>query len=165
MLNALIHASLPDLEEWLPWTHPPPTQEESERFACQTYAQFMEREKFGFLVTAGETPIGVIGLQSIHWSVPLMAIGYWRGSAYAGQGYFTEALRGIIKFAFEELNAERLVIRCDSLNHRSARLAERGGFTAESIARQDHRHVVTGQLRDTKTYALLRVEWLQQNGG
>ena len=40
------------------------------------------------------------------------------------QGYATEAVRGIIAFAFETLSAQRVEIRCASENRPSARVAE-----------------------------------------
>ena len=44
-------------------------------------------------------------------------------------------MRGIGAFAFEHLGARRVEIRCDSLNRRSVRLAERAGYRLEGELR------------------------------
>jgi RimJ/RimL family protein N-acetyltransferase len=67
--------------------------------------------------------------------VPRFEIGYWCRTRFAGQGYITEAVRGITGFALDHLGAKRVEIRCDSLNRRSARVAERCGFRLEGELR------------------------------
>jgi len=67
--------------------------------------------------------------------VPKFEIGYWCRTRFAGQGYITEAVRGISDFAFDVLDANRLEIRCDSLNHRSVKVAKRAGFHLEGELR------------------------------
>ncbi|MGI9049716.1 MAG: GNAT family N-acetyltransferase, partial [Rubrobacteraceae bacterium] len=62
---------------------------------------------------------------------PKFEIGYWRRSRFAGQGYITEAVRGIAAFAFDT------EIRCDLRNHRSVKVAERASFTLEGELRND----------------------------
>ncbi len=69
----------------------------------------------------------------------------------------TEAVAAIARFAFEELNAQRVEIRCDNRNERSARVALRAGFALEGTLRHDSRDV-EGALRDTQIYARLRDE-------
>jgi RimJ/RimL family protein N-acetyltransferase len=43
----------------------------------------------------------------------------------------TEAVRAITSIAFDALGARRVEIRCDPSNLKSARVAERAGFTLE----------------------------------
>jgi RimJ/RimL family protein N-acetyltransferase len=44
-------------------------------------------------------------------------------------------VHGITDFAIQHLHANRVEIRCDSRNTRSAKVAERAGFTLEGILR------------------------------
>jgi RimJ/RimL family protein N-acetyltransferase len=74
-------------------------------------------------------------LHRIEWSVPKFEIGYWVRTSFTGQGYATEAVRGITAFAFEALGARRVEIRCAPENHPSARVAERAGFPLEGELR------------------------------
>ncbi|MCZ8517735.1 GNAT family N-acetyltransferase [Paenibacillus filicis] len=46
---------------------------------------------------------------------PKFEIGYWIDTRYSGNVYMTEAIQGITSYAFNELKARRIEIRCDSL--------------------------------------------------
>jgi ribosomal-protein-serine acetyltransferase len=100
--------------------------------------------------------IGGSGLHRIDWSIPKFEIGYWARTSHAGQGYITEAVNGITRFAFETLGAQRVEIRCDVKNERSAAVARRAGFALEGTLRQDARDHISGGLRDTHIFAQVR---------
>jgi RimJ/RimL family protein N-acetyltransferase len=70
----------------------------------------------------------------------------------AGNGYITEAVLRITTFALEELGAQRIEIRCDPRNTRSAAVAERAGYTLEAHFR-NHMRAPDGGLRDTLVFA------------
>lgn len=55
-------------------------------------------------------------------------IGYYLAEAAEGQGYAREALVAIIRFGFEQLRAERLLIRCFADNVRAQQVAQAHGF-------------------------------------
>ena len=59
--------------------------------------------------------------------------------------------------AFDELGYRRLEWKCNALNARSRRAAERLGFTYEGIFRQHL--VVKGRNRDTAWFSMLDGEW------
>lgn len=99
--------------------------------------------------------IGSSGLHRIDWQSRKFEIGYWVRSAFARQGYITEAVDAITKYAIQELQANRIEIRCDSRNVQSARIAERSGFTLEGTLRND-KCDVTGTLRHTMIFAKVR---------
>ena len=59
--------------------------------------------------------------------------------------------------AFDVLGYRRLEWRCNSLNERSRRAAERFGFTFEGVLRQ---HMVAkGRNRDTACFSVTDKEW------
>ena len=91
------------------------------------------------------------------WSVPSFEIGYWLRSSTVGKGYITEAVEALTQAAFQHLHAERIIIRCDSRNVRSARVAERAGYTLEATLRRDAR-APDGSLRDTLQFVRLAGE-------
>lgn len=68
----------------------------------------------------------------------------------------TEALHLMMARAFD-LGYRRCEWKCDSLNRRSCRAAERLGFTFEGIFRQAN--VVKGRNRDTAWYSVTDKEW------
>ena len=69
----------------------------------------------------------------------------------------TEAMFLMLARAFDELNYRRYEWKCDALNARSRRAAERLGFSFEGIFRQAL--IYKGRNRDTAWYSLLDHEW------
>ncbi len=136
-LFAAIRESHDELKPWMPWVESHKTTDNSEESARRGWVEFLERSDLRmhlFLKDSG-TLVGSSGLHRIDWSVPKFEIGYWCRTRFAGQGYITEAVRGISDFAFDVLDANRLEIRCDSLNHRSVKVAKRAGFHLEGELR------------------------------
>jgi RimJ/RimL family protein N-acetyltransferase len=76
--------------------------------------------------------LGSSGLHRRDWSIGKFEIGYWCRKRFQGQGYITEAVRGIMRFGFETLEARRLEIHVDLRNVRSLRVAERVGMRREA---------------------------------
>jgi len=87
--------------------------------------------------------------------VPRFEIGYWRRAGEEGQGWITEAVSTLARFAFDDLGARRVEIRMSSDNHKSRAVAERCGFTLEGVLRQEALDV-RGRPRDTAVYARVR---------
>ena len=65
----------------------------------------------------------------------------------------TEATEAITNFAFTELNAKRVEIRCDTRNTKSRAIPERLGFTLEGILKNDSLSADSKELRDTCIFA------------
>lgn len=150
------------LETWLmPWVAFPQTLEESETRARRLLAKFILREDLSMVVERKIDGffVGAIGLHRINWSVPVMEIGYWVRASLAGQGYVTEAVKGLAQFAFEQLEAERIEIRCDPLNEKSVAVARRAGFTLEGTLRHTYLNASGDGFSDTHVFALLRGGW------
>jgi RimJ/RimL family protein N-acetyltransferase len=134
---AVVTESLEELRPWMPWARNELTVDVEEENMRRARAAFLERSDLMLLLflKGTNTLVGGSGLHRIDWSVPRFEIGYWCRTRLSGQGYATEAVRGIAGFAFDTLGARRVEIRCDSLNRRSARVAERAGFRPEGELR------------------------------
>ena len=91
-------------------------------------------------------------------ALPAYELGYVVDCEHEGQGYVTEAARAALGFVFEHLRAHRVSLHCDETNVRSARVAERCGFTLEGRIREDKR-APDGRFTDTLCYGLLRSEY------
>lgn len=161
-LFAAVMESMEELQPWMPWATQTNTVEDSEEVVRRAAARYQAREDFMLLLwhkTNGWL-VGASGLHRAQWSVPSFEIGYWIRTTVSGHGYVTEAVLGIAGFAFKYLDAERLEIRCDEKNGRSAAVARRAGFTLEGILRHNERHHASGDLRNTMVFACLRSEFL-----
>lgn len=133
--NAACLDSLTELRHWLGfYPDGPPSLEDSEILMRQKHAEFMSRTDLMLLLQLKDsaTLVGSSGLHPRNWKVPSFEIGYWLRTPYSGQGYMTEAVEGITRFAFATLQAKRVQIRCFHHNRRSAAVARRAGYTLEA---------------------------------
>lgn len=89
----------------------------------------------------------------------LVGAGYFVHDKYWGKGYTTEAMREVIRFAFEENDVYRIEAGCLKENIASERVMQKCGFTKEAELKEYQWH--DGQLKDRILYRLLRSEWLQ----
>lgn len=158
-VNEGVIESLESLRPWMPWAQTAPTIEESEIHVRRSSARFILREDLPLLLFRKEDGlfVGGSGLHRIDWSVPHFEIGYWVRASLEGQGYVTEAVNGITHFAFTALSAERVEIRCDVRNERSAAVARRAGFKLDGCLRHDARGA-QDELRDTYVFSKIRGE-------
>jgi ribosomal-protein-serine acetyltransferase len=147
-----------ELRQWMPWAVEIPDEENYEVVIRQGQLRFLSREDLWMLLVLKENDliVGGSGLHSINWDVPSFEIGYWVRTSYSGQGLITEAVEAITAFAFEVLGANRVQIRCDSLNERSAAVARRAGYELEAVIHNDERHHLTNALRNTLIFARVR---------
>ena len=155
-LQAAVAESIDDLRPWLPWADHVPTVEEEEEAVRKGRARFLTREDLWLLLflKGTHTLVGGSGLHRMDWSVPRFEIGYFVRRRFAGQGYITEAVRGITRFAFETLGARRVEIHCDARNVRSQRVAEQAGYELEATLR-NYAVAADGELRDTLIFVRL----------
>lgn len=158
-VNAAILESLDKLRPWMPWVNPVPTVNDTEIHSRRMAARFITRDDLPLYLfrKSDGLYVGGSGLHRIDWSVPRFEIGYWVRASLEGQGYITEAVNGITRFAFDLLGAQRVEIRCDSRNHRSAAVARRAGYTLEGCLRRDDL-ATDGTLRDTLVFSKVRGE-------
>lgn len=159
VVNAAILESLDHLRPWMPWVHPAPTAADTEAHSRRMAARFILREDLALYLFRRSDGlfVGGSGMHRINWSLPSFEIGYWVRASLEGQGYITEAVVGITRFAFDTLQAQRIEIRCDARNTRSAAVARRAGYTLEGRLRRDE-WATDGTLRDTLVFSRLRGE-------
>jgi RimJ/RimL family protein N-acetyltransferase len=112
----------------------------------------------GDLMLAPETPWSqaevadrVTGVQA--------EIGWCLDPGFAGRGLATEAVRELIRVAFEELGFRRLVAHCFAANEPSWRLMERVGMRREAHGVKESLHR-SGEWMDGLSYGLLAEEWV-----
>ncbi|MNI31146.1 Ribosomal-protein-serine acetyltransferase [compost metagenome] len=156
-LNEAIAESIAELRPWMPWAQEVPSVQDSEINVRQARLAFLERKdlRLHFINKNTGEFIGSGGLHRIDWKARKFEIGYWLRTSCTKQGYMTEAVAAITKYAIEHLEANRIEIRCDARNLGSAQVAERSGFTLEGILRNEVCDV-DGALCSTKVFAKVR---------
>ena len=164
-LNAAIIESFPELHAWMPWAVEKPTLSDSEENVRRAHADWILRKDLRILVfdQASGKLAGSTGLHRINWSVPSFEMGYWARTSFAGLGIITEAANALTRFAFTELKAKRVEIRCNPENVRSMAVIKRLGYEFEGYLRQNELGTgASGALRDTLIFSRIGADGLPE---
>ncbi len=107
--------------------------------------------------------IGDVGLDGVVWSHGDAFVGIGIGNReYWGKGYGMDAMRLILRYAFNELNLRRVSLSVFEYNLRAIRSYEKLGFIHEGGMRKAvYRE---GSRADIVYMGILREEWLALNG-
>lgn len=155
-LYAAVVANREHLARFLPWAHLHTSIDYTRDLIYHWQANRLLREgEFGFGIWQPESGelLGAIGLHIRSWPARAFEIGYWLSASAEGHGYMSEAVRLLTDAAFATYGANRVEIRCDARNERSAGVARRLGFRQEGYL---HSPILgaDGTLRDTLIFAL-----------
>lgn len=102
--------------------------------------------------------IGNIGLFRLDWRVRSAEVGIMVGDKrYWNQGHGSEAMRLMLKYAFETLNLNRVHLEVYATNPRAIRSYEKVGFVHEGRKRQAM--YKDGQYIDVLQMSVLRQDW------
>lgn len=145
------------LQPFLLWVVPEYSVEMVKEFIQQSQKDSEEKKRQGFGIFKNEKLIGSIGFNKFDWKCRKTEIGYWLAKDFSGKGIITKACKILINYAFNELEMNRIEIRCADANVRSRAIPERLGFKLEGVLRQALcRH---SQIYDDVIYGLLKEEW------
>jgi [ribosomal protein S5]-alanine N-acetyltransferase len=163
-LRELTIADVPDLHEYYsdPETalYVPFTAftsiENTEKLVGRIANGFEQKESFMFGVERKSDGkiMGISDLFNISFQHLHTVIGWGLARAYWGFGYMTEAVREVIRFAFEEMGMHRIEAECQVENIRSIRVAERCGMTREGTRRENE--INRGRFVSNHVYAIVR---------
>lgn len=92
------------------------------------------------------------------YKVNSVSIGYELAKVYWGNGYMPEALRAMVRHAFEVLDVDVVGISHFVGNERSRRVIEKAGFFFEGVIPCAFRRA-DGVLMDDMSYSILRSEY------
>jgi len=137
LLKEAIDSSLDHLRPWMPWVHgEPQTLDEKVALLRRFRAQFdLDEDSIYGIFTRDERR--VLGGTGLHPRVGPGAreIGYWIRVDGEGHGFVTETVAALTRVGFERLRLDRIEIRCDPENTRSAAVPLRLGYEHEATLR------------------------------
>ena len=159
LVKEAVDSSLDELREWMPWAHdePKPLEEKVELMRRFRGSFDLGQEFVYGIFSADESE--VVGGTGLHSRVgeDAFEIGYWVRTSRAGNGYATESSAALTRVAFEVCGVDRVEIRVDPANERSAAIPVKLGFEPEAVlgrrlpAFGDQR-----EPRDVRVYSLFR---------
>jgi len=139
----------------------PPTS--VERFAA--FIEWSQRERaagryigFGLVPAGGTQPVGLLQLRQLDPAFHAAEWGFAIGSDYWGAGFFLEAARLLVHFAFDTLGVHRLEARAAVDNARGQAAMRKLGAVQEGVLR---RSLLTadGRHHDQVLWSLLADDW------
>ena len=152
-----LHSSAHVLRYWdaPPWTE----REQAAQFiaACGRIAEEGSGARLAIDRAPDNAFIGWCGLTQFNRDFHSASMGYCLDDAAWGHGYATEAGRGLLQWAFDTLDLNRVQAETDTRNTASARVLEKLGFVREGTLREDC--VVNGEVSDSWVYGLIRRQW------
>ncbi len=155
-LFALIHENRTYLSEFLPWVDTTITIEDTLNFLKDAIRFNQGGQQFHTIIIYQQKIIGAISLNSIYKAHQKAEIGYWLAENMQGKGIVTKAAQRLIHYSFQHLNLYRLVIKVNTQNFQSQKVAQRLGFTYEGTLRSDF--CIRHQFVDIQIYGLLKSE-------
>lgn len=156
VLHAAVASSREHLRPWMHIADEHQTAEETHAWIVRTRARWLLREgmNYGIWSPDGANLYGGIGVYPDRWDVPAFEIGYWLRAGAEGHGYITEAAGMLTEHLLMQVGAQRVQIRCDARNTRSAAVPRRLGYTLEGTLRHAER-ALDGTLETTLIFARL----------
>lgn len=148
----------PQVTEFLRWkTHQTP--EETAKIVNYWLSSYSSLSFYHWAIVPkifGE-PIGTISGVKINEEVHSVHIGYCIGSKWWHKGFTSEALSAVIRFFFDEVNANRIESQHDPLNPHSGEVMKKCGMQYEGTLRQADWS--NKGIHDASVYAILKEEW------
>ena len=154
LLFALVEKNRQRLRKTVPWLDLVATEDETRSFIQNAQVGMANHTEVTLGIWDGDALAGVIALNSWNAINKTAAIGYWLSAEYEGQGVITDACKTLCGYAFDELDINRIELRCGVANPRSAAVAERLGFSFEGVSRESEN--LYGTFIDQNVYALLK---------
>lgn len=128
------------------------------------FADYLERMQSetvrGFLICdrADKTIVGAITLSQIfHGNFQSAYLGYFLGATFTGQGYMTESVRLMLRYAFRDLKLHRVEANVQPHNDASLAVLQRVGFVKEGFSRRYLK--IGGRWRDHERWTILVEDW------
>ena len=155
--NAMVARSRAELLPWMPWA------ESTNEAAYRAYVSRVLADRAGPLASAGAAYAivvngafaGCVDFHDEHPGQHTAAMGYWLGTPFVGHGWMTKSVVALTELGVREFGLRRIEIFADVDNLRSRAVAQRAGFTFETIR---PRRLADGRMRDEALYVRLAPE-------
>lgn len=128
-----------ELSKWMPFTKGGiGTADDTEKVIREHHAKFILRDDMMMVAkTHDGRVIASTGLHRFDWEFRSFEIGYWVRSPDHNKGYASEIANALTRFAFDELDARRVMICAATSNGASRRVIEKLGYDLESLRAAD----------------------------
>lgn len=130
-------ASDKEVTKFLTWS-PHPSEEFTREYLEFLIGEYNKDKNFNWAIVdkRKDMVIGNISVVRLNDYIEEAEIGYCLSRSYWGQGLMGEALKAVIKYLFDEVEANRITATHDVSNPNSGRVMEKVGMKKEGVLRQ-----------------------------
>jgi ribosomal-protein-serine acetyltransferase len=146
------------LRRWLPFIDQTRSENDTRSF-IRSIVDDVEKRQEIFTIWYNNDFCGLVGLKDIDYLNRKIEIGYWLIEKMTGKGIMFQTVEKIIGFIFENLEMNRIQIKCGVGNLKSSAIPKKAGFLFEGTERQGERH--QNKYIDLEVYSLLKREWVK----
>ncbi|MDO4799544.1 MAG: GNAT family protein [Bacillota bacterium] len=138
----------------------PFTEKDEEQF-IEGISATKDQYNFGIESLRTGQLIGACGFNQVSWKNRWAECGIFIGEKELwGHGYGSDAIRLLLRFAFEEMNLHRVMVGVFSFNERALMSYEKCGFVREAVLRE---HIFKrGRYHDLIMMGMLKQEYLER---
>jgi RimJ/RimL family protein N-acetyltransferase len=157
-LKEAVDASLDHLRPWMPWAANEPEPLEAKVALLRRFRGWFDLGRdfvYGVFAPDGSEVLGGTGLHT-RVGDDALEIGYWIRASRIGEGLATELSAVLTRVAFELCQVDRVEIRIDPANERSARVPRKLGYVEEARLRRRLPAGADGRPRDVVVFTIFR---------
>jgi RimJ/RimL family protein N-acetyltransferase len=144
-----------EVTKYLTWL-PNNTLEETREFIRTCLTTWRERRSFHWAIVR-KADNRLMGMTTARVDGHKWELGYVLARAYWGNGYMTEAVKSLIRVAFNDETVYRVWAVCDVDNMASARVMEKAGMQREGLLRRWSVHpTCSPEPRDSYCYSITK---------
>ncbi|MFZ2539680.1 MAG: GNAT family protein [Oscillospiraceae bacterium] len=154
-------AKLEECTKYFPWN--PATDIEMIKIRVESWVSNYEDLFFQWGIELKETQelVGAINLHNVDATCNSAETSYILAPKYWNNGFMTEALSRVLKYAFKELELNRVCADYFLPNEASARVLKKNHMSYEGTSRE--KYYKNGEYIDSVQYAILKSDWLKSN--
>lgn len=154
-LWSAVERSRTELRVWMHWAIEPDADEQLD-FMRKAEREWKEGHERHFTLFYEGSTCGHCSLDHADPVDSSFEMGYWLRSDLCGRRLMTEAVRAVVDYAFEVIEAHRIELHAGVDNQASIRVAEKVGFRREGVLREAGRGA--GGFYHSYVYGLLKTD-------
>lgn len=144
------------LRPWLPFVDRMQTVDFAKNFVNGTIQRDKDSIEHAFVIFNNNKMVGRIGVYKIDNQNSIGEIVYWIIENSQGKGIITKSCKALIDFCYNELQLNRIEIKCGTENFKTKIIPQRLNFTHEGVIRQGE--LLYDKFIDLNLYLLLKTD-------
>jgi ribosomal-protein-serine acetyltransferase len=157
----LIDSDRENLRIWLSFVDSTKEIEDTKDFIRSILFLPGDIRDFVAVIIYNEQKIGLIGFKLTDFVNKKTEIGYWISKEFENKGIVTKSVVKMIDYAFNNLELNRIQIKCGIGNEKSSKIPKKLNFKFEGIERSAE--LLNGKFIDAEVYSILKDEWTFKN--